>query len=128
MREWLDGVLHTVPPQSLTGKALAYLDGQWPKLERVLEDGRLPLDTNAVENAIRPFVVGRKAWLFADTVAGAEASANLYSLVETAKANGIEPWAYLCFVFERIPAAQRIEDFEVLLPDRIDRAALSRDL
>jgi transposase len=128
MREWLDGVLHTVPPQSLTGKALAYLDGQWPKLERVLEDGRLPLDTNAVENAIRPFVVGRKAWLFADTVAGAEASANLYSLVETAKANGIEPWAYLCFVFERIPAAQRIEDFEVLLPNRIDRAALSRDL
>ena len=128
MREWLDGVLHTVPPQSLTGKALAYLDGQWPKLERVLEDGRLPLDTNAVENAIRPFVVGRKAWLFADTVAGAEASANLYSLVETAKANGIEPWAYLCFVFERIAAAQRIEDFEVLLPDRIDRAALSRDL
>jgi len=57
MREWLDGVLHTVPPQSLTGKALAYLDGQWPKLERVLEDGRLPLDTNAVENAIRPFVI-----------------------------------------------------------------------
>lgn len=61
-------------------------------------------------------------------MAGAEASANLYSLVETAKANGIEPWAYLCFVFERIPAAQRIEDFEVLLPDRIDRAALSREL
>ena len=103
------------------------LNGQWPKLERVLDDGRLPLDTNAVENAIRPFVVGRKAWLFADTVAGAEASANLYSLVETAKANGIEPFTYLRFVFERLPAAQRLEDFEVLLPDRIDRGTLLRD-
>jgi transposase len=127
MRAWLGGVLDTVPPKSLTGKALAYLHKQWPKLERVLEDGRLPLDTNAVENAIRPFVVGRKAWLFADTVAGAEASANLYSLVETAKANGIEPFAYLRFVFERIPAAQHLEDFEALLPDRIDRDALLRD-
>ena len=128
LREWLDDVRDTVPPQSLTGKALVYLDRQWPKLLRVLDDGRLPLDTNAVENAIRPFVVGRKAWLFADTVAGAEASANLYSLVETAKANGIEPFAYLRFVFERLPAAQRLEDFEALLPNRIDRAALLRDL
>lgn len=127
MREWLDGVLDTVPPQSLTGKALAYLDSQWPRLKRVLEDGRLPLDTNDVENAIRPFVVGRKAWLFADTVGGAEASANLYSLVETAKANRIEPFAYLRLVFERIPAAQRLEDFEALLPDRIDRDAPLRD-
>jgi hypothetical protein len=125
MREWLDDSLGTVPPQSLTGKALTYLDNQWPKLERVLEDGRLPLDTNDVENSIRPFVVGRKAWLFADTVAGAEASANLYSLVETAKANGIEPFAYLRFLFERIPAAEHIEDFEALLPYSIDRSLLA---
>ncbi|MEN8184861.1 MAG: IS66 family transposase [Myxococcota bacterium] len=125
MRGWLDDSLGTVPPQSLTGKALTYLDNQWPKLERVLEDGRLPLDTNDVENAIRPFVVGRKAWLFADTVAGAEASANLYSLVETAKANGIEPFAYLRFLFERIPAAEHLEDFEALLPYRIDRSLLA---
>jgi transposase len=127
MREWLDGSLGTVPPQSLTGKALTYLDNQWPKLERVLEDGRLPLDTNDVENSIRPFVVGRKAWLFADTVAGAEASANLYSLVETAKANGIEPFAYLRLVFERIPTAERLEDFETLLPHRLDRSLLGLD-
>ncbi len=125
MREWLDGSLGTVPPQSLTGKALTYLDNQWPKLERVLEDGRLPLDTNDVENSIRPFVVGRKAWLFADTVAGAEASANLYSLVETAKANGIEPFAYLRFLFERIPAAECLNDFEALLPYRLDRSLLA---
>ena len=65
LRSWLTEAIPRVPPQSLTGKALAYLDGQWPKLIRVLEDGRLPLDTNRVENAIRPFVVGRKNWLFA---------------------------------------------------------------
>ena len=125
MREWLDDSRGTVPPESLTGKAMTYLHNQWPKLERVLEDGRLPLDTNDVENSIRPFAVGRKAWLFADTVAGAEASANLYSLIETAKANGIEPFAYLRFLFERIPAAQRLEDFEALLPYRVDRSFLA---
>jgi transposase len=125
MREWLEDSRGTVPPESLTGKAMTYLHHQWPKLERVLEDGRLPLDTNDVENSIRPFVLGRKAWLFADTVAGAEASANLYSLVETAKANGIEPFAYLRFLFERLPAAECLEDFEALLPYRVDRSLLA---
>jgi transposase len=127
LRAWLDASLPSVPPQSLTGKALAYLHRQWPKLIRVLDDGRLPLDTNLVENAIRPFVVGRKAWLFADTVGGARASANLYSLVETAKANGIEPWAYLTYLFERLPAATQPADLEALLPHRIDRDALLRN-
>ena len=126
LRAWLDASLPTVPPQSLTGKALAYLAGQWPKLVRVLEDGRLPLDTNLVENAIRPFVLGRKNWLFADTVGGARASANLYSLVETAKANEIEPWEYLRRLFEQIPAATEPADLEALLPHRVDRDALAR--
>ena len=125
MREWLEDSRGTVPPESLTGKAMTYLHNQWPKLVRVLEDGRLPLDTNDVENSIRPFVLGRKAWLFADTVAGAEASANLYSLVETAKANGIEPFAYLRFLFERIPTAECLQDFEALLPYRLDRSLLA---
>ena len=88
IRAWLDESLPLIPPKSLTGKVLSYLDKQWPHLVRFLEDGRLRLDTNLVENAIRPFAVGRKAWLFSDTVQGAEGSANLYSLVETAKANG----------------------------------------
>ncbi len=79
-----------------------------------------------MENAIRPFVIGRKAWLFSDTVRGAQASANLYSLVETAKANGIEPWAYLRPLFERLPAATEPADLEALLPHRIDRDALLR--
>lgn len=91
IRTWLDRVLLTVPPESLIGKALIYLYNQWPKLIRYLDDGRLSIDNNAVENAIRPFAMGRKAWLFSDTVAGANASANLYGLIETAKANSHEP-------------------------------------
>jgi hypothetical protein len=124
IRDWLDGSVGSVPPKSLTGKALGYLDKQWPKLVRYLEDGRLRMDTNLVENAIRPFVVGRKNWMFADTVRGAEASANLYSVIETAKANGIEPYAYLRHVFAELPKAKTIEDIEALLPSRVDREQL----
>lgn len=119
LRKWLDVSLGVVVPQSLTGKALAYLNGQWPKLVRVFDHGEVPLDTNLVENAIRPFAIGRKNWLFADTVHGAEASANLYSLVETAKANDLEPWAYLERVFEQIPRAETLDDVDALLPHRI---------
>ena len=125
LREWLNGSIDTVPPQSLTGKALHYMDGQWPKLVRVLDDGRIPLDTNRVENAIRPFVVGRKNWLFADTVAGARASANLYGLIETAKANGIEPGRYLAHLFEVLPAVTSPDQLDALLPQNLDREALS---
>jgi transposase len=124
IRDWLDESVGSVPPQSLTGKALGYLDKQWPKLVRYLENGRLRMDTNLVENAIRPFVVGRKNWLFADTVRGAEASANLYSVIETAKANGIEPYAYLRHIFAELPKATTLEDIEVLLPARVDREQL----
>jgi transposase len=120
LRTWLDASRDSVPPQSLTGKAMAYLDRQWPKLVRVLDDGRIPLDTNPVENAIRPFVVGRKAWLFADTMAGARASANLYSLIETAKANRIEPWRYLNYLFEILPKIDQPAQLEPLLPKNID--------
>jgi transposase len=119
LRAWLTESIPRVPPQSLTGKALAYLDGQWPKLIRVLEDGRLPLDTNRVENAIRPFVVGRKNWLFADTVRGAQASANLYSLIETAKCNGVEPFAYLRLVLAKLPGATTLNEVEALLPRHV---------
>ena len=102
-----------------------YLAKQWPKLIRVLDDGRLPLDTNLVENAIRPFVLGRKNWLFADTVAGARASANLYGLIETAKANGIEPYRYLARLFELLPAITLPEQLDALLPQNLAREPLS---
>jgi transposase len=113
---WLEALAPQVLPQSLLGKAVRYTLGQWSKLTTFLEHGEVPLDNNRCENAIRPFVVGRKGWLFSDTVKGAVASANLYSIVETAKANGVEPHAYLSLLFARLPHAKTVEDFEALLP------------
>lgn len=100
----------------MLGKALHYLSSQWPKLIRFVENGTWPIDNNLCENAIRPFVVGRRNGLFCDTVAGAHASANLYSFIETCKANGIEPYTYLVELFCQLPLAKTVEDFEALLP------------
>jgi hypothetical protein len=119
---WLDALAPKVLPQSLLGKAVYYTLGQWPKLTVFLSHADVPLDNNRCENAIRPFVIGRKGWMFSDTVPGAVASANLYSLVETAKANGIEPHAYLSHLFARLPLASKVEDFEALLPWNVKAA------
>ncbi len=116
LQEWLQTHQHLVPPQSALGKAMGYLHNQWRKLVVYTTDGRLRIDNNLTENAIRPFVIGRKNFLFCDTVAGANASANLYSLIESAKANGIEPYAYLKTVFTALPNASTVEDVEALLP------------
>jgi transposase len=116
IRAWLDQSLAQVPPKGKLGEALGYLDGQWSRLVRYIDDGRLAIDNNAVERAIRPFVIGRRNWLFSDTPKGADTSARLYSLIETAKANGLEPYAYLSRVFKELPAARTAEDFEALLP------------
>ena len=123
LRSWLDRVRGHAPPSTLIGQALAYLDSQWSRLIRVLDDGRLEVDNNFCENAIRPFVLGRKAWLFSDTPAGADASARLYSLIETAKASGLEPYAYLVRVFTELPKAKTLIDIEALLPWNIARPA-----
>ena len=124
MRAWLDDGLTAVPPKSATGKALTYLAGQWDRLVRYLDDGRIPIDNNGAENAIRPFVVGRKNWLFANSTAGATASANLYSLVETAKANGHDLYTYLRHIFKELPAASSAEAYEALLPWNLDPQTL----
>ena len=116
LRRWLDQVLPTVPPTSVLGGALGYLHRQWPRLIPYLARGDLPIDNNPAENAIRPFVVGRKAWLFSDTQAGARASALIYSLVETAKANGMEPYLWLRNALRALPTATTVEHFEALLP------------
>ena len=116
LRRWLDQVLPTVPPTSVLGGALGYLHRQWPRLIPYLARGDLPIDNNPAENAIRPFVVGRKAWLFSDTQAGARASALIYSLVETAKANGMEPYLWLRNALRALPTATTVEHFETLLP------------
>ena len=124
-RKWLESKTGTVLPSSLLGKAVAYTLNQWQKLERYLEQAYLTPDTNRVENAIRPFCVGRRNWLFSGSPRGAHAGATLYSLIETARANGIEPYRYLRHVFERIPLAKSPEDLENLLPYRIDADALN---
>jgi len=93
-----------------------YLANNRSRLERYVEAGFLPIDNNAAERAIKPFVIGRKAWLFSDTPNGATASAQIYSLVETAKVNGQEPYTWLRHVLERLPHAQSVADYEALLP------------
>lgn len=113
---WLVDMVPKVPPKTQLGQALAYTLNIWQRLTRYIDRGDLPIDNNVCENAIRPFVMGRKAWLFADTPAGAHASALVYSLIETAKANGREPYAWLCYVLERLPLAKTADKFEALLP------------
>ena len=116
LHAWLVQTLSKVMPGSPLSKALGYLERHWTGLVRYGEDGRLEIDNNRCENAIRPFVMGRKNWLFSDTVKGAQSSANLYSLIETAKANRLEPYAYLRRVFTWLPAATTVADIEALLP------------
>jgi len=104
----LDALLawaNSVPaaPKSALGKALHYLREQWPYLIRYLEDGRLELSNNRAERSIKPFVMGRKNWLFANTPAGAQASAVIYSLIETAKENQLDPYRYLLWVLGQAP-------------------------
>jgi transposase len=98
--------------------------GQESKLRVFLENSHVPIDTNVVENAIRPFVVGRKNWLFSGSPRGADSSALIYSLIETAKANNLEPWMYLRYLFERLPLCQSDEEMQALLPHRLDPAVL----
>jgi transposase len=99
--------------------------GQWPRIEAYLQDARLTPDNNIAENAIRPFAVGRKNWLFSGSPRGAKASAVLYSLIETAKANGLNPYEYLIHVFERIPLVKKSSDLEELLPWALSKNAAS---
>ena len=112
------------PPKSLLGRAISYALGQWERVETYLEDGILLPDNNLAENAIRPFEVGRKNWLFSGSPRGAAASAALYSLVETAKANGLEPLQYLHFLFERLPSMTSDDERRGLLPQYIDAEKL----
>lgn len=124
-RDWLEALEPQVPPETRLGKALRYTLNQWPKLTAFLDHPEIPLDNNRCENAIRPFVIGRSGWLFCDTVPGARASATLYSPVETAKAIGLEPHAYLFAVFTRLPHLTTVEEYEALLPWNLRTAIAS---
>ena len=125
MKAWLDTSLLQSPKQSKLGGALHYLNNNWSRLIEFLTDGIIPLDNNAAENAIRPFVIGRKNWLHSSSVKGAHASAAIYSVIETAKANSLEPYGYLKFIIEQLPLAERVEQIEALLPWNIKNAELT---
>ena len=91
----------------------------WSKLTTYLEDGHIEIENNRTENAIRPFVIGRKSWLFSGSPQGADASATMYTLVESAKANDLEPWAYLNYLFEKLPVAKSEQALLALLPQNL---------
>jgi transposase len=122
LRDWLMAKALDVAPQSKLGRAISYAQGVFERCIRFVEHPLLTPDTNPVENAIRPFVVGRKNWLFSGSPKGAHASAGLYSLIETAKANGHEPYAYLCYLFDELPKCKTTEEKESLLPYRLEPA------
>ena len=100
---WANEMQVKTAPKSAMGRAIHYLLEQWPYLTRYLEDGRLELSNNRAERSIKPFVMGRKNWLFANTPAGARASAVIYSLMETAKETGLDPYKYLLWALREAP-------------------------
>jgi transposase len=116
LKAWLDEQAPLILPESLPGKAISYTRNQWTYLSRYVSDGRAPIDNNVIERDIRPFCTGRSSWLFSDTVAGAKASAMVYSLMLTCRACNVEPYAYLVHVLTELP--QRAPDADVtdLLP------------
>ena len=114
LKTWLEQSSLQVPPKSALGKAIAYSLKQWAKLVRYLDNGNLAIDNNRAERAIKPFVIGRKNWLFSNTARGAQASAILYSIIETAKANGLTPYDYLKILLDELP--KKPESIDHLLP------------
>ena len=107
LRTWWDQTRSQVAPKLALGKALHYLDHQWLRLVAYLDDGNYPIDNNVVENAIRPFAIGRKNWLFSNSVEGT-------------KANGLEPYAYLKQVFNDLPNFSTYDDVDRLLPNNVN--------
>jgi len=123
LRRWLGHSLPQVSPKTLVGKALGYLDSQWPKLTLFLDNGEVPIHNNLAENKIRPFVIGRKNWLFSASTEGAEASAAIYGLIETVKANDLEPSLYLPWLFHALPNTNTTDHdaLRALLPYTVDK-------
>jgi len=116
LKAWLEKNISRVLKGGLTHKAMQYTLNQWEYLVGYCGDGRLNISNVLAENAIRPFAVGRKAWLFSDTPQGAHASATCYSLIETAKANQLEPYGYIKYLLDHVAAADMLEKLEALLP------------
>lgn len=126
LKIWLERNLPKVPKGGKTYLAIQYMLNQWDYLVGYCEDGKLHISNALAENAIRPFATGRRAWLFADTPQGARASATCFSLIETAKANNLEPYAYIKYVLDRIGAADTLEAIEALLPWNVPLAVFEK--
>jgi len=120
LKIYLEDNQHKVLKDGLTGKAMTYLSNQWEKLTVYCTNGELNISNILAENAIRPFVIGRKAWLFSDTPKGARASAIHYSLIESAKANGLEPLQYYQHILAALPYADTVDKVEALLPWNVE--------
>ena len=128
-KTWLDVQAVQTLPKSTLGKAIAYCQGQWAKLGVFLTDGRLEISNNRAERSIKPFVIGRKNWMFANTPKGARTSAIIYSIVETAKENGLNPYAYLEYVLDHLRMIDREDKstLDMLLPWSTDvQSALTK--
>ena len=115
LHTWLVAKRQALAKADVTAKAIDYSLSNWTALIRFLDDGEVPIDNNAAENAIRPLAVGRKNWLFVGSQQAGERAGNILSLIESAKLNGHDPWAYLKDVFERLPTLKN-RDLAQLLP------------
>lgn len=116
-----------VLPKGLLGKAIGYALNLWPRLTHFADTNELPIDNNITENAIRPFAVGRKNWLFSYSPRGAFASAALYSVLQSAIANDLDPYLYLRFVMERLPNLRSFGDFKAIAPNRVRKRDFNCD-
>ena len=121
MEEWKK----KVTPKSKTGEAVNYFLNHYEQLKLYITDGRLPIDNNIAENSIRPFTLGRKNWLFNDTVKGAEAAAIMFSIIRTAIANGLEPYWYMRYLLDNLIKLKSKEDFEAFIPQNVTKDMLN---
>lgn len=121
MKEWKE----KVTPKSMTGEAVNYFLNHYEQLTKYVTDGRLPIDNNIAENSIRPFTLGRKNWLFNDTVKGAEAAAIMFSIIRTAVANGLEPYWYMRYLLDNLIKLKSKDDFEAFIPQNVTKDTLN---
>lgn len=124
LQQYLINNQPNIPPKSLLGQAVSYTLNQWPKIVNYLKDPRLDISNNLSERAIKPFVIGRKGWLFANSVDGANAAATIFSIIETCKHHKVEPYNYLRYVLNLLPQCRTMDDYEKLLPYKIDQSLL----
>lgn len=124
-QQWLLNTKHQVPPESAIGKAIDYTLKQWPYLIRYVDHGEVEIDNNWVENQIRPFALGKKNWLFLMHEESAQIAALFYSLIQSAKLNGLNARIYLHYLLTQIhPLRKRLVNPVDLLPHRINREIL----